>query len=512
MRKFYGYIRVSTVKQGEQGVSLQAQKEAISGYALRNDLEVVAWFEEKETAAKRGRPIFNQVVRLLNQGKAEGVIIHKIDRGARNLKDWADLGELIDQGIEVHTANEGLDLNSRGGRLSADIQAVIAADYIRNLREETRKGFYGRIKQGIYPLPAPLGYLDQGKGKAKEIDPVKGPLVRKVFELYGSGRFSFNRLLEETNLIGLQNRKGRRISKNGLSSILNNPFYIGLIRLKRTGELFPGIHRPLISKALFDRVQAILSGKTVATLQKYNFRFKRVLRCGSCKYALTGEIQKGYIYYRCHTRECPKACVREEIVEEAILKVFSALQLNELEQKYFHERVAIFKEMWGKERELQISSLKLTIGQLQDRLGRLIDAFVDQSLEKDLFEQRKEAILMEKKTLEDKLANLVDEIELVPEKMQKFFELMRTVYLNYKLGQVEEKRDFLKIITSNLLVSGKNVEIELKFPFREVLNRDKTSYGVPYQDRLRTKLDALFEKLCDHFSRETITTQEEYRD
>src|SRR5271155_6201404 len=101
--------------------------------------------------------------------------------GARNLKDWADLGELIDAGVEVHFANESLDLHTRGGRLSADIQAVVAADYIRNLREETRKGFYGRLKQGLYPLPAPLGYLDRGKGKVKEVDPIMAPVVARAF-------------------------------------------------------------------------------------------------------------------------------------------------------------------------------------------------------------------------------------------------------------------------------------------------------------------------------------------
>src|SRR5205085_4859361 len=138
--------------------------DAITRHAARNDFEIAAWFEERETAAKRGRPLFNQMLKLLRQDKAGGVIIHKIDRSARNLRDWADLGELIDRGIEVQFANESLDLQTRGGRLSADIQAVVAADYIRNLREETRKGFYGRIKQGLFPLPAPLGYTDQGKG------------------------------------------------------------------------------------------------------------------------------------------------------------------------------------------------------------------------------------------------------------------------------------------------------------------------------------------------------------
>src|SRR4029450_11873410 len=149
MKNYLGYVRVSTAKQGEQGVSLQEQREAIVRYAERNGLGIMEWFEERETAAKRGRPIFAKMLKLLKRGKASGVIIHKIDRSARNLKDWADLGQLIDEGIDVRFSQESLDLNTRGGRLSADIQAVVAADFIRNLREETRKGFYGRLKQGL---------------------------------------------------------------------------------------------------------------------------------------------------------------------------------------------------------------------------------------------------------------------------------------------------------------------------------------------------------------------------
>src|SRR6266581_1595400 len=197
MKQLFGYTRVSTAKQGEHGVSLQEQHDAIVRCAQRNVLEITGWFEERETAAKRGRPIFNQMLRLLRQGKADGVIIHKIDRSARNLKDWADLGELIDQGIEVHFANESLDLHSRGGRLSADIQAVVAADFIRNLREETRKGFYGRIKQGLYPFIAPPGYLDKGPGKVKEPDPARRHHFLRAFELYATDRYTLDSLTEE---------------------------------------------------------------------------------------------------------------------------------------------------------------------------------------------------------------------------------------------------------------------------------------------------------------------------
>ncbi len=135
--RYFGYVRVSTAKQSERGVSLQEQRESIPRYAQRYSFDIGQWFEERESAAKRGRPVFAQMLRQLRQQRARGVIIHKIDRSARNLKDWADLGELLDAGIEVcHFANETLDLQTRGRRISADIQAVIASDFIRNLRKK----------------------------------------------------------------------------------------------------------------------------------------------------------------------------------------------------------------------------------------------------------------------------------------------------------------------------------------------------------------------------------------
>jgi DNA invertase Pin-like site-specific DNA recombinase len=317
VKSLFAYIRVSTAKQGEHGVSLQEQRAAIERYVLQRDLRIAEWFEEIQTAAKRGRPVLSRMLSLLKQGKAVGVVIHKIDRSARNLKDWADLGELIDRGIDIHFAAESLDLHSRGGRLSADIQAVVAADYIRNLREETRKGFYGRLKQGLYPLGAPIGYLDEGKGKAKTPDPIKAPLVRTAFELYASTRYGLDQLVEEMDRRGLRNRNGRRVTRNGMSVLLNNPFYLGVIRLQKTGETFSGIHTPIVTKAVFDAVQRILRGKTNTKCIVHDFPFRRFLRCGLCGQTLIGELQKGHAYYRCHTQGCATKTIREEIVEQS---------------------------------------------------------------------------------------------------------------------------------------------------------------------------------------------------
>ena len=157
---------------------------------------------------------------------------------------------------------------------------MVAADFIRNLKEETKKGFYGRLKQGILPMPAPLGYLNIGSGKPKEPDPKTAPLVRHLFQTYATGTSNFHSLLKEAEHIGLRGRSGKAITKNGLTKLLNNAFYTGLIQIKVSGQSFTGIHEPIIPTALFKRVQDVLHGRTNTRTNRHDFLFRR--RLGLC--------------------------------------------------------------------------------------------------------------------------------------------------------------------------------------------------------------------------------------
>jgi site-specific DNA recombinase len=492
MRKFFGYVRVSTAKQGE-GVSLTAQREAISRLAERTQLEVAEWFEERETAAKRGRPVFNEMLKALRQGKAEGVIIHKIDRSARNLKDWADLGELIDQGVDVQFANESLDLNSRGGRLSADIQAVVAADYIRNLREEAKKGIYGRLKQGYYPMRAPIGYKDNGGGKAKTIDPVMGSLVRKAFELYASGRYNLESLGDELYRRGLRNRLGHRVSMNGLSKILNNPFYLGIIRIEKTGETFAGAHQPLVTKSLFDGVQGVLNGKTNAKPWCHDFLFRRLLTCKGCGYSLIGENSKGYTYYRCQSKTCRGTCIREEEIDRSVTEALAPLEFNEKEETDFAAEVSVCKADDAKTRQAQVEVLTLRLAQTKDRLKRLMDAYLDDGLEKELFDEKKQSLLLERKECEESLAaEQAGTKAPLSDYVSEFLGLAGSASLLYKMALPDEKRDLLKLVTSERGVSLKKIDLMRSPAFEEVAKRRKHSYGGPYRGTPRKIVRTLY--------------------
>lgn len=317
MKSYFAYARVSTARQGE-GVSLIEQRAAIERYALSHDLSISQWFEETETAARRGRPVFKALLSKLEARQATGLVIHKIDRSARNLRDWADLGELIDAGIDVRFAHDNLDLDTRGGRLAADIQAVIAADYIRNLSDEVKKGLYGRLRQGLYPFGAPLGYLDRGPGRLKVLDPATAPIIVDAFERFATGTYSKGALLRHLRGQGLQNRGGSPLTYSSLNLILTNRFYIGQMQLRIDPTIYRGIHQQLISEALFNQVQEVLQRHLPAkgVRAKNHFTYRRLLRCQTCGRCLVGELKKGHVYYRCH--KCRGANLREERIEEAV--------------------------------------------------------------------------------------------------------------------------------------------------------------------------------------------------
>jgi DNA invertase Pin-like site-specific DNA recombinase len=500
MKQFYGYIRVSTVKQGEHGVSLVEQKAAIESYCQRTSLNISRWFEEQETAAKRGRPVFGQMIKLLRTGKASGVIMHKIDRSARNLKDWADLGELIDAGVEVYFANESLDMNSRGGRLSADIQAVVAADFIRNLREETKKGIYGRLKQGLYPMPAPLGYLNSSPGKPKSVDPEKSPLIRQAFELYSTGRFNIKELAQEMFKVGFRSKTGGMVKHGPLQKVITNPFYTGIIKVKKTGQTFDGCHEAIISTSLYQRAQEVLSGKTHRKGQKHYFTFRQLFLCEHCKHSLIGERQKGIVYYRCHTIGCPSATLPERTVDMAIVRQLIRLECSQEEKDYFRKKFGQMKLNWQGRQQTLIQSLKLQLEQTESRQNRLTDAYLDQAIEKDVFEQRKTALQMERRQLQEQLQKLNDPKASVPDQLQELVELASHAYLAYKHANPFEKPDLVKTLSSNRSLENKELKITLKFPFNLIGNRFVLSDGCPTRTPRRDVVqvwDALIDKLLE---------------
>jgi DNA invertase Pin-like site-specific DNA recombinase len=475
-KNVFGYIRVSTPKQG-QGVSLEVQKNDIIKLAKEKNLIIIKWFLEKKSASKgkEFRPEYTKMVAGLYNKQAEGFIAHKINRMMRHMDDWAELNHFFDKGYEIHSAVEAIDFSQPMGRYVANIQAANDIHYSQNLSWEAKKGLYGRLKQGYYPFLAPLGYIDNGGGKEKTIDPIKAPLVKQLFDLYIKQGFTTRKLVDEMYRRGLRNSRNNKVSKNSLIKILKNPFYMGIMEVKE--QQFKGNHTPLITSHIFKKAQDIMAGKTNTKLRKHAFVFRKMLNCKNCGYKLIGELQKGNIYYRCHIKGCPTKSIRESTINLYIQNMLKAITVNEEEIDIMQQQLSVLKGDWlSKQKELS-HSLNLRLGSLDDRLERITDLLIEGTLDKDHYESEKRKVLAKQQELNEQQTLVSSEKTHYLKNIQDFLELAQKPKLLYDLANCDEKRELLELLTSNLQIEGRKLVISMVSAFYSLVNRDVLSFG-----------------------------------
>ena len=163
-----------------------------------------------------------------------------------------------------------------------------------------------------------------------------------------------------------------------------------------------------------------------------------------------------------------------------------ALQFSPDENRYVDSEIEKLREGWGQEHKASLDAQRLRQAQLDARLCRLTDAYLDNVIERDLFGRRKEVLLREQRELQEHVAALENDSQLVPNQVADYLELAGNALLTYEMGIPTEKREMLKVVTSNRLVNRKNVEVKLSSPFEIIANRPKNVNGDPQRDRPRT--------------------------
>ena len=484
--KVFGYIRVSTQKQGREGVSLEAQRDAITRYAHTHGLEVIEWIEDQESAAKQGRTGFSRMVGLLKRGKASGFICHKLDRSVRNIYDWSAIHQLVDSGFDIHFAQDGLDLHSLSGKLSADIQAAIAAHYSRNLRDEVRKGMVGRLKQGYLPFAAPRGYLNRGSAKPKEIDPLVGPLVRQLFELYSTGDYGFRELRLEMATRGLTTSDGKPLAMNNLTTILNNTFYYGVITVVRTGESYIGNHQPLISRALFDRCQDVLHKRIRRRSMRFDHAFRRRIRCGGCNRHLIGELQKGHVYYRCHSPVCKGVSLREEVIVSALRAAMFNLEPLAMFSDDIAERMREKAKANDAMQNLLRKQAMLQVDATNARLSSLLDMLLEGTIDKEAYLAKKRALINHLADLNQRVAQCTGSQLPYEDTVRLIVELRSALQALEKTADARETRMYADRVVSNLWVDGKTPCVSCVSPLPMLAEAIRMDPGAPPRDPHRT--------------------------
>ncbi len=336
MIKYIAYCRKSTDDADRQVLSIEAQETELREYAKKENLPVFLFLTESKTAKKPGRGVFEQMLSLIEKGEANGIISWNPDRLARNSIDGGKIIYLLDTGkLQSLKFPTHWFENTPQGRFMLSIAFGQTKYYIDNLSENVKRGQRQKLRNGVFPGKAPIGYLNEQKKKTIEIDSIKGRIVRKAFQLFATGKYTYTDIDKFFFQNGIKHRSGNKyLHLERIRFMFNNPFYYGVFEYN--GEKYQGSHKPLISKYLFDKCQEVIKNKS-KTYQnhKKEFRFLGLAKCKECGSAITAEKHykfypktRGkvrYDYYRCgkHHGKCTQKYVSSYNVLSDYPRAFS---------------------------------------------------------------------------------------------------------------------------------------------------------------------------------------------
>ncbi len=467
------YVRVSSKEQEKEGFSIPAQLKLLRDYALAEGIEVVEEYVDVETAKQSGRFSFGRMVNYFHQHpEACTILVEKTDRLYRNLKDWVTLDELD---LEIHFVKENVVLSSdsrSSEKFMHGIKVLMAKNYIDNLSEETRKGMTEKAEQGIWPSCAPFGYRnivgENGK-KIIEKDPDLAPVVLQVFEWYATGRYSGRDITQMAREAGLAFRKtGRPIPQSTIFKMLNNSIYTGSFTWN--GKTYQGTHEPIVSRELWDRVQAVLGGRYVNRNRKtkYNFAFTGLIRCGHCGCSMVAELKKSrYIYYHCSRAKgkCPEPYIREEVLEERFAELLDHLRFDDEVLAWVLQALRASHGDKKQHHEEAVRRIQGECARLQHRIEAMYVDKLDGRIDSDFFDHRSAEWREEQRKCLELIHEHQNADQTYFDEGIRLLELAQKASALFRKQSPAEKRRLLDFVLSNCTWKGGQLTAAYRQPF-----------------------------------------------
>jgi site-specific DNA recombinase len=467
------YARVSSQEQAKEGFSIPSQLRILRAYASGIGVNVVHEFVDVETAKETGRTGFNEMVSFIKKTPScQIVLVEKTDRLYRNLKDWVTLDELD---LEFHFVKENVVLSheSRSSeKFMHGIKVLMAKNYVDNLSEETRKGMHEKAQQGLWPSFAPLGYRNvQGANGKKTIepDPDTAQIVTRLFESYSTGRYSLREVTRMAKNDGMIFRKSKSsVPRATVHKILRNLIYTG--EFKWNGMIFQGTHTALVSRELWERVQAALDHRHAKRHRKvkHDFAFSGLIYCGHCGCSLVGEIKKGrYVYYHCtgYKGKCPEPYTREEVLEEQFGDLLKSLVLDDEIMEWVTEALHQNHSDTKRHHDAAITRIQAEYNRLQNRIDTMYLDKLDGSIEAAFFDRKSSEWRRE----QDLLLRSIEEHQAANQTYLKegirLLEVARRAHMLFQKQEPREKRRLLNFLLSNCSWKGGKIISDFRQPF-----------------------------------------------
>ncbi len=428
------YIRVSSQDQ-VAGYSLDAQERSFNELCQSRGWEPAGIYREEGRSAHTDsiskRPVFRQLLEDAAQGRFDTVVVHTLDRWARNTQIALEsLGTLAKNNVALVSVTENIDYSTAQGRLLTTLLAGFAEYFSDSLSTHIKKGLGERAHNGRHLGGIPFGYLSCWEGPkggrqlacesehpgGLHLDPEEAESVKEMFRRYASGSTTLSQLAGWMNQEGFRTRNmhrrgsdddggaadSRMFTTASVRGILHNPFYAG--KIKHGDQLLPGSHEALVPEDVFKAVQIAMkrnSGRseTLRSRPEREYMLKGLIKCGHCGLPMWAQTYaNGHTYYReqkgsrgsgyCVGKSRSLPC---QVPDEQVGRIVGAIVLPDAWMDRVLAKIHLADEV------NRIGQERL---QAEQRLKRLGKAYVDGLYYDDDYRR-------EKRSLEELLAGLV---------------------------------------------------------------------------------------------------------
>jgi len=336
------YTRVSTDAQAEKDFSsCESQEEKVRTFIQsQNDWHVAKVYTDAGfTGANTKRPALQELLEDIKQNKIDIVLSYKIDRLTRSPKDFYQLIEFFEQNnVSFISTTERFDTSTPSGRLLRNIMLTFAQFERELASERTKDKLVERAKKGFFNGGVvPFGY--QRKDKKLIIVKKQAEIIKLIFETYLKNS-SVDEVYQLLKIKDIKTRQGNNFTKGLLARVLRNPIYAG--KIKYSGNLYQGIHKPIISEELFELAQNAHK-KRIRKYRIYRkFLLGGLIKCNECgsfmSPCFTNKHKKGklkrYYYYRCTSTSkkswghCPLKEVPADRIEQYLLENLERISMD----------------------------------------------------------------------------------------------------------------------------------------------------------------------------------------
>lgn len=335
-----------------------------------------------------------------------------------------------------------------------------------------------KIRRGEWLTKAPSGYVNNHTTRNIEPHPTHSKVIVRAFREYAKGTYSYEALADFLALHGVTTGKGTPLGKASIKRMLTNRAYLGFVKYK--DEWFDGSFAPILSPKLFEAVQKVLSARERPRTRKasHDFPFVGTFRCGECESMITAQWATGksggrYRYYRCTKKKgtCSQGYVREEALADQIKERLQSISLCDEWTAYMLEKVEHMNREENHSSQSVAENLAKDIKASEARLEKLVSAFIDGDIPKDIYLKKKDENMRATLALKQKKKDFRQQGKNWVEPLREW--ILDTKQANFlsSSDNFKEIASFVKKVGTNPMVRDKSARFGTPIPSQFVAKR-----------------------------------------